>query len=100
MEIRLGRGFSRRADEVCLSAAAVAGLKSPDQSADLVPLLQGYRDALAAAIASGEEAARRQDPDSAGPTYINGILIANKTYALPSWWGDGLTAETAPTSTP
>lgn len=75
-------------------AAAVAGLKSPDQSADLVPLLQGYRDALAAAIASGEEAARRQDPDSAGPTYINGILIANKTYALPSWWGDGLTAET------
>lgn len=75
-------------------AAAVAGLKSPAKSADLVPLLQGYRDALAAAIASGEEAARARDPESAGPTYINGILIANKTYALPSWWGDGLTAET------
>ncbi len=75
-------------------AAAVAGLKSPTKNADLVLLLQGYRDALAAVIASGEEAARKQDPDSAGPTYINGILIANKTYALPSWWGDGLTAET------
>jgi LAS superfamily LD-carboxypeptidase LdcB len=45
-------------------------------------------------VASTEVAARNQDPASIEPTYINGILIANKTYPLPSWWGDGLTGET------
>lgn len=32
--------------------------------------------------------------DDIQPTYINGILIANKTYRLPSWYGNGLTGET------
>ena len=75
-------------------AAAVAGLQSPVKGANLVALLQAYQEASAAIVASSEEAARNQDPASIEPTYINGILIANKTYPLPSWWGDGLTGET------
>ena len=45
-------------------------------------------------LASSDEAARSQDPATIEPTYINGILVVNKTYGLPSWYGDGLTAET------
>ena len=29
-----------------------------------------------------------------GVTYIDGLLVVNKTYSLPSWYGDGLTSET------
>lgn len=75
-------------------AAALAGLEAPAKDADLAALLRAYQEALAAVAASGEEGARNQDPANIQPTYINGILIANKTYPLPSWWGDGLTAET------
>ncbi len=75
-------------------AAAVTGLQAPAKGANLASLLQTYQEASAAVTASSEEAARNQDPASIEPTYINGILIANKTYPLPSWWGDGLTGET------
>lgn len=75
-------------------AAAVAALQKPAKNADLVALLRAYQDASAGMVASTEVAARNQDPASIEPTYINGILIANKTYPLPSWWGDGLTGET------
>lgn len=70
---------------------AVAALQAPTEGADFVALLQGYQDAYAAVIASTEAAAQAGGIE---PTYINGILIANKTYALPEWWGDGITAET------
>lgn len=76
-------------------AAAVAALNAPAEGADYAALLRGYQDAYAGVIASTEAAAQSQA--SAGgiqPTYINGILIANKTYALPEWWGDGITGET------
>ena len=75
-------------------AAAVAALEKPVKNADRVALVTAYRDTWVAAVASNEEAVRAQDPASIEPTYINGILIVNKTYALPSWFGDGLTAET------
>ena len=75
-------------------AAAVAALEKPAKNADRVALVAAYRDTWVAAVASNEEAVRAQDPASIEPTYINGILIVNKTYALPSWFGDGLTAET------
>jgi D-alanyl-D-alanine carboxypeptidase len=75
-------------------SAAVAALEKPAKNADLVTLVAAYRDTWGAAVASNEEAVRAQDPVSIEPTYINGILIVNKTYALPSWFGDGLTAET------
>ena len=75
-------------------AAAVAALEKPAKNADRVALVTAYRDTWVAAVASNEEAVRAQDPASIEPTYINGILIVNKTYALPSWFGDGLTAET------
>lgn len=75
-------------------AAAVAALEKPATNADRVALVTAYRDTWVAAVASNEEAVRAQDPASIEPTYINGILIVNKTYALPSWFGDGLTAET------
>ena len=75
-------------------ALAVAALEKPAKNADLVALVTVYRDSWAAAVASNEEAVRAQDPGSIEPTYINGILIVNKTYALPSWYGDGLTPET------
>jgi len=75
-------------------AAAVAALEKPKKNADRAALVAAYRDAWAAAVASNEAAVRAQDPASIEPTYINGILVVNKTYALPSWYGDGLTAET------
>ena len=75
-------------------AAAVAALEKPAKNADRVALVTAYRDTWVAAVASNEAAVRAQDPASIEPTYINGILIVNKTYALPSWFGDGLTAET------
>jgi hypothetical protein len=75
-------------------AAAVTALSSYEEGADLVALITTYTRALAAAITSAEEAVRAQDPASVEPSYIRGILVVNKTYGLPSWFGDGLTAET------
>ena len=78
-------------------AAAVAALEKPAKDADLAALVSGYQAAWAAAVAS-HDAANVSDeppaPDGDQPTYINGVLIVNKTYPLPSWYGDGLTAET------
>lgn len=74
--------------------AAVAALAHPPEGADLAALVKAYRDSWNAAVASNEEAVRARDRDAIEPTYINGILVVNKTYALPSWYGDGLTGET------
>ncbi|WP_353807161.1 M15 family metallopeptidase [Agromyces sp. SYSU T00194] len=86
--------------------AAVAALDGAGAS-DVPALLSAYQDAWAAAVASHEaaeaEAAARADAvappaDASGgvqPTYVRGILVVNKTYALPSWFGAGLTAETS-----
>ena len=75
-------------------AASVAALAKPKAGADLAALVTAYQGAWAAVLASSDEAARSQDPATIEPTYINGILVVNKTYGLPSWYGDGLTAET------
>ncbi|GAA1692458.1 hypothetical protein GCM10009808_06990 [Microbacterium sediminicola] len=67
--------------------------------------VHAYQEAWAAVLSSHEEAesAAANASSSAGestngvaePTYVSGILIANKTYALPSWYGNGLTGATA-----
>jgi D-alanyl-D-alanine carboxypeptidase len=77
-------------------AAAVAALEKPASNADLAALVTAYQGAWAAAVASHNEASGESEPDASGiqPTYIQGVLIVNKTYPLPSWYGDGLTAET------
>jgi LAS superfamily LD-carboxypeptidase LdcB len=75
---------------------AVAALENPSPGVDLALLLQGYQNAFAAVVASHDEAVRslEQAPLSPGATFIRGILIVNKTYSLPSSYGDGLTSET------
>ncbi|NYF09438.1 cytoskeletal protein RodZ [Leifsonia sp. AK011] len=77
-------------------AAAVAALEKPASNADLAALVTAYQGAWGAAVASHNEASGESEPDASGlqPTYIQGVLIVNKTYPLPSWYGDGLTAET------
>lgn len=75
-------------------AAAIAELQQPASGADLAALVKTYQDSLAAVVASNAEAMQASDPASIEPTYIRGILVVNKSYALPSWFGDGLTAET------
>ena len=75
-------------------AAAVAALQKPGDDADPAALLQAYQDAWQAIVASNEEARRALDPASIEPTYIRGILVVNKSYALPSWYGEGLAGET------
>jgi len=75
-------------------SAAVAALAHPARGADPAVLVAAVRDAWAAAVASSDAAARALDPADVQPTYIDGILIVNKTYGIPSWFGDGLTAET------
>ncbi len=79
-----------------LEALAVASAAAADDGADGDPVtvLTEYRDAYAAMVAAHEEAVRAQDPASIEPTYIQGVLVVNKTYPLPSWYGNGLTAET------
>ena len=74
--------------------AAVAALAEPAPDADLTALMTAYAQSWSAAVASNEEALRARDPALVEPTYINGILVVNKTYGLPSWFGDGLTSET------
>lgn len=75
-------------------AATVAALAAPAADADLAALVATVRDAWAAAIATAESAARAQDGADVQPTVIGGILIVNKTFGIPSSYGDGLTAET------
>lgn len=75
-------------------SAALAALEKPAEDADLAALVQAYQSAWQAVVASNEEALRALDPASIEPTYLRGILVVNKTYALPSWYGDGLTGDT------
>ena len=82
------------AETVAAYTAAVDALAAPVEDADPVALIAAYQDAWLAGIASHEAVARTQDTVSE-PTLIRGILIANKTYALPSDYGTGLTAETS-----
>ena len=81
------------ADTVAAYSAAVDALASPADDADPLALLTAYQDAWKAGIASAEAAARAAG-EASEPTIIRGILVANKTYALPSDYGNGLTAET------
>jgi hypothetical protein len=81
------------ADSVAAFAAAVAALEAPTADADITALVVAYRDAWHATVAS--DAATRSGSGAAAPTYIKGILIVNKTYALPSTFGSGLTTETS-----
>lgn len=83
-------------------AAAVAALEKPAKDADLAGLISAYQSAWAAAVASHDAANDADEPPVSGGgityvdgvPYIDGVLIVNKTYALPSWYGNGLTAET------
>ncbi len=79
-------------DSVTAFTAAVAALQAPAAGADLTALLLAYRDAWNATVAS--DAAARSTTGAAAATYIKGVLIVNKTYGLPSTFGNGLTAET------
>jgi len=76
-------------------AASLAAMQNPASDADIGTLVQSYQSAWQGVVASNEEAARAADPASVEPTYIRGILVVNKTYPLPSWYGNGLTAETS-----
>jgi LAS superfamily LD-carboxypeptidase LdcB len=81
------------AETVSAYTAAVAALAEPAEDADALALMTDYQQAWLAGIASHEAAARQQGSVSE-PTLIRGVLVANKTYALPSTYGNGLTAET------
>jgi LAS superfamily LD-carboxypeptidase LdcB len=81
------------ADSVAAYTAAVAALESPAADADLATLVLAYRDSWNAAVAS--DAAARSTTGAAEATYIKGVLIVNKTYGLPSTFGNGLTTETS-----
>lgn len=81
---------------------SVSALQSPDAAVDLAALVQRYQEAWKAVVESDAAAQRAasfpRPPGGSGggagqPTYINGILVVNKTYALPSWYGNGLTPE-------
>ena len=81
-------------------AAAVAALTDP-ASGTASARISSYQQTWTAAQDShaAAEAAQARGNTSGGdddiqPTYINGILIANKTYRLPSWYGNGLTGDT------
>lgn len=103
-------------------AAAREGVAQVTDAAAAAPALRAYADAWAAAQASADEVARAKAaaaeaarraaasqatpsapsaPAAPGapstgiqPTYIGGVLIVNKSYPLPSTFGNGLTGET------
>ena len=80
------------AESLAALTAAVAALEAPADDANLAALVLTYRDAWNAAVAS--DAATRSTSGAVSATYIKGILIVNKSYALPSTFGNGLTADT------
>ncbi|MWB97479.1 M15 family metallopeptidase [Agromyces seonyuensis] len=103
------------AESRAVYSAAVAALADDAALADAAGRLAAYRDAWSAVTASqaaaeaaraaaeqaAEERARTAPPaggESGGenvePTYIQGILVVNKTYGLPRSFGNGLTSET------
>lgn len=75
-------------------AAASAALAEPAEDADPVALLTDFATTWFSALAAHEVASRALPADQVQPTVINGTLIVNKTYRIPSTYGDGLTAET------
>ena len=81
------------ADAIAAYTAAVTALDAPAADANLAALVLAYRDAWNAAVAS--DAAARSTTGAAAATYINGVLIVNKTYGLPSTFGNGLTTDTS-----
>ncbi len=79
--------------------AAVAGLTAEGEASP-ADRVRAYQDAWAAVQKSQQDAEAAARPvaghtDGVQPTYIDGILVVNKTYALPSWFGNGLTPETS-----
>lgn len=93
-----GRASTESSDAFVSAAAELA---APADDADLAALVVRYQDAWRTAVESDRTAAAALYPapgtgtgGGAGqPTYIGGILIVNKTYPLPSWYGNGLTPE-------
>lgn len=81
------------AESVAAFTAAVAALEAPAAGADLTALVLAYRDSWYATVAS--DAGARASSGAGSETYIRGVLIVNKTYALPSTFGSGLTTETS-----
>ncbi len=81
------------ADTVSAYTAAVAALAAPAADADLTALVVAYRDAWYATLTS--DAIARAGTGAEEPTYMRGVLIVNKTFAVPSTFGHGLTAETS-----
>ena len=81
-------------------AAAVAALGDPaagSASQRIGAYQQSWtavQDSQAAAEAAQARGNSGGGDDGVQPTYINGILIVNKTYRLPSWYGNGLTGDT------
>ncbi|HCU78341.1 MAG TPA: D-alanyl-D-alanine carboxypeptidase [Microbacterium sp.] len=81
-------------------AAAVTALGDP-ASGTASQRVDAYQQAWTAVQDSHAEAEAAQargntraGDDDVQPTYINGILIVNKSYRLPSWYGNGLTGDT------
>lgn len=77
--------------------SATAALQTPAEDADFAALVQGYQSSWQAVVTSADQAAptaTATDPSGIEPTYIRGILVVNKSYGLPSWYGDGLTGDT------
>ncbi|MGX5681572.1 M15 family metallopeptidase [Schumannella luteola] len=82
------------ADAAEAYTAALSALAEPAADADLVALVTAFRTAFTTALAAHELASRSVDAASVQPTIINGTLIANKTFRIPSSYGAGLTPET------
>lgn len=82
--------------------AAVTALGAATPTSDVVTLLAAYRAAWQAALAAHEAviaaeeaaAARPASCEDVEPTYVQGVLVVNKSYPLPCWYGDGLTGDT------
>lgn len=82
------------ADAADAYAAASAALAEPGADADPVALLTDFTAAWSAALSAHEIASRALPADQVQPTVMNGTLIVNKTFRIPSTFGDGLTPET------
>lgn len=82
------------ADAAAAYTTALDALAEPADDADLVGLVTAFRTAFTTALAAHEVASRSLDAASVQPTIINGTLIANKTFRIPSSYGAGLTPET------
>ncbi|WP_434969386.1 M15 family metallopeptidase [Microbacterium sp. bgisy207] len=80
-------------------ATALGALADPaaGSASDRISAYQSAWTAVEDSHAAAEAAQSRgggSTDDDIQPTYVNGILIVNKTYRLPSWYGNGLTGDT------